>query len=107
MFPTLNSNLTTLSGKVGSLTVRSVSVPLPATFAAGATYNTNLKTIIDADLPSGYKCLGIAGWDSSGAKIVLSQLRYYNNSYSFQAWNASTSAYTDKTAIVLYLAIKS
>lgn len=103
----LNSNLTTLSGIVSSLEMRQVSVPLPATFASGATYNTNLKTIIDADLPTGKKCIGIIGWDSSGASILVSQLRYVNNSYSFHCINTSSSAYTNKSAQVHYLCIKS
>ena len=92
---------------VNSIETRSVSVPLPATFAANSTYNTNLKTIIDADLPSGKKCIGIVGWDSAGGMIVFSQLRYANNAYSFQCVNVSSSAYTNKTASVTYLCINS
>ena len=92
---------------VNSIETRSVSVPLPATFAANSTYNTNLKTIIDADLPTGKKCIGIVGYDSAGGMIVFSQLRYANNSYSFQCVNVSSSAYTNKTASVTYLCINS
>lgn len=105
--PKLNSNLSTLSDKVSGIEVRIVDVPLPSTFASGATYNTNLKTIIDADLPSGKKCIGIVGYDSAGASILLSQIRYVNNSYSFNCINTASYSYSDKTAHVSYLCIKS
>lgn len=92
-------------GASGGIAVRSVTVPLPASFAAGTAYHTNLKTLIDADLPEGKKCIGISGYDSGGGMIVIVQVRYANSAYSFQAANFSQSAYANKSSIVQYLCV--
>ena len=86
--------------------MRSVRIDYPTTFDANATFNTNLKTIIDADLPAGTKCIGIVGYDSGASTIVIVQLRYYNGNYSLQARNTGSSQ-SSKTAIVHYLYINS
>ena len=87
------------------IAVRSVAVPYPATFEPATSYHTNLKTIIDADLPAGKKCVGIAGFDSGGGMIVIVQVRYANSSYSFQAANFASAAYSNKSASIMYLCV--
>ena len=101
------ADVTALNSKISSIGVRSVRIDYPATFDANANFNTNLKTIIDGDLPEGTKCIGIVGYDSGASTIVIVQLRYYNGNYSLQARNIGSSAQSNRTAIVHYLYINS
>ena len=93
--------------KLGTLARRSVTIAYPSSFAADADYSANLYTKINSDLPAGYKFLTIAGWDSGGKKINIYRCKYVNSSSSFGAWNGASAAYTNKSATVYYLCIKS
>lgn len=59
---------------------------------AGGNTNTNLKSLIDADLPSGKTFLGIAGIGSGNIGIVVNNAYYSNSNYSLQLFNAGSIA---------------
>ena len=92
-----------LNDKITSLAMRSVTWTYSAN--AGQRVNTNLKTLIDADMPSGYRCLGIVGSDAGYADCFL-QAKYISSQYALSITNTGSSAATDKTATVYYLCIK-
>lgn len=89
---------------INSITIRSVTHTYSAN--AGSNANTNLKTLIDNDLPSGYSFLAIAGYGSGNANVVVYSARYANNNYSLGLKNVGTSAVSDSTAEIYYLCIK-
>ena len=99
-------DLAALADKIASLQIRSIQVPLPATFAAGATHHTNLKTLIDADMPEGYKYLGLATFYGGASKIALIAARYDDSDWSFVAVNMAASAVGGKKTTIGYLCIK-
>lgn len=100
---TLSGNVTSLSGVVNSITTRSISYQYSAN--AGSNANANLKSLIDADLPSGYTFLAIAGYGSGNANVVVYSARYANNNYSLGLKNVGTTAVTNATADIQYLCI--
>ena len=100
------ADVAALTDKIASMGIRSISVPLPATFAAGATYHTNLKTLIDADMPAGYRCLGVAAFYGGTSKIAVISARYEDTDWSFVAMNAAGSAYTGRSSVIGYLCMK-
>ena len=93
----------TLNSQIGSFSIRSITVPYTA--AASTQYNTNLYTLINADLPSGYTCLGIVGNSTSSQYVYFIGCYYANSAYSFQVKNISTSSVTEN-AIIKYLCAK-
>ena len=99
----LSDDVDDLSDVVGSLSTRTVTHTYSAN--AGANANANLKTIIDADLPSGYTFLAIAGYGSGNANVVVYSARYANNNYSLGLKNVGTSAVSDAEASISYLCI--
>ena len=80
-------------------------VVVPYTTSAGGQYNTNLKTIIDNDMPNGKKCVGIVGFTTNNTDVVPVAIRYSDSAYSFQVRNVGT---TDRnfSATVHYLCVK-
>lgn len=83
--------------------IRSVSW----TYSCGATdtVNTNLKTIIDADMPSGYKFVAIAGYASGAVTCLPYSIRYADSSYSLAIRNVSSSPVSNITAQIRYLCV--
>ena len=71
--------------------------------AANGTYATNLKPLIDADLPTGYRCLGVVGFSTNDQHAFVVALRYVNYAYSCQI--GPSVALTNKSLIVMYLAV--
>lgn len=69
---------------------RSIQVPYECT--ANGQFNTNLKTLIDADIPSGYSCLGVVGYSTNEVNVYMVAFGYYDSAYSLQVKNASSSA---------------
>ena len=63
--------------------------------SANDSYNTNLKTLIDADLPSGHKCIGISGFTTNDINVLPISVRYENSQYSLQMRNISSSSKTE------------
>ena len=81
------------------------SVNYSYTLAANGTDATNLKTLIDADVPTGYKFLSISGFTSNNSNAYIYTARYYNNNYSLALKNTSDSALTGE-AVIYYLCSK-
>lgn len=80
-------------------------VSVPYTTTAGGQYNTNLKTIIDNDIPNGKKCVGIVGFTTNSTDVVPVAIRYTDSAYSFQVRNVGTVA-RNVSATVHYLCVK-
>lgn len=78
------------------------SVTFQYTVAAGGRVNTNLKTLIDADMPTGGVFAGIVGFQSGDANAVISAAFYNNNNYSLCVNNIGSVGITDKTATIYY-----
>ena len=57
------------------------------TVNANSYGSTNLKALIDADLPSDYKCIGISGISSNSYDVVTIQALYKDSSFSLQYRN--------------------
>lgn len=79
------------------------SIQVPYTCEAYAQFNTNLKTLIDADLPSGYTVLGVVGYTTNDVNVHMIACRYYNTAYSLQIKNVGSTAISNNV-VVTYLA---
>ena len=101
----VNNDLTSLNNDLTSLTVRMKNIPYSCN--PGYQFNTNLKNIIDSDMPSGYKCLGIVGFTTSSTNVLPVSVRYDSNKYSLQLRNMNNAETVNETAVVYYLCIKS
>ena len=99
----LQSGLTDADAVLESFSIRELT--LPYTVAANAAYNANLKTKIDATLPTGYKCLGIVGVASNHNSVFPVGFRYSNSDYSLGLKNTSNSS-VSTNAIIVYLCMK-
>lgn len=75
------------------------------TIAANSTYNTNLKTLIDNDIPSGYTFGGLCGYSSNNIQVLTNNFGYYSSNYSLQLINRSTSAIGSTLYRIWYIAI--
>ena len=75
------------------------------TVPANGSTNTNLKTLIDNDMPSGYKFVGIIGYSTNDIYLSLVSARYYSGAYSLQVSNRYGSSRTSKIEIA-YLCAK-
>ena len=89
-----------LFSKLGFI-VRSIQVPY--TCQANGQFNTNLKTLIDDDLPSGYTVLGVVGYTTNDVNVYMVACRYYNTAYSLQIKNIHTASISNNV-VVTYLA---
>lgn len=79
-----------------------ISMTIPKNSSA----NNNLKTLIDADMPSGCTCLGIVGFTTNDQALIPVAVRYVDNAYSLQIRNISTTVdFTNKNISVHYLYI--
>lgn len=87
-----------------SFQVRTVFIQY--TVSNNGNHNANLKKLIDADMPSGYRCLGVAGYTTNDSNVVATSIRYVDSNYSFQIREVAT-AQISQTAQVLYLCAKS
>lgn len=74
------------------------------TIGANSTYNVNLKTLIDNNLPSGYRFCGLCGYASNNVQVLTTNFGYYDSNYSLQLANRSNSAITSTLYRVWYLA---
>lgn len=79
------------------------SIQVPYTCESYAQFNTNLKTLVDADLPSGYTVLGIVGYTTNDVNVHMIACRYYNTAYSLQIKNIGSTAISNNV-VVTYLA---
>lgn len=97
---TLTDGTNTLYPKT-YMTIRGVSMPY--TISAGGQYSANLYTAINNDLPSGWTCIGIAGFSSNEVDVTFVACFYGNSNYSLQLRNVGTSTRTN-SAYIRYLA---
>lgn len=74
--------------------------------SANSTYNTNLKTLIDNNMPSGYHFGGLCGYSSNSVQVITTNFGYYDSAYSLQLANRSNSAIGNTVYRIFYLAIQ-
>lgn len=101
---TVTNAVSTLNDAFKSFQVRTVFIQY--TVSNNGNHNANLKTLIDADMPSGYRCLGVAGYTTNDPNVVATSIRYVDSNYSFQIREFAT-AQISQTAQILYLCAKS
>lgn len=103
----INSNWDKIDAGVSELNSKlefiNRSIQVPYTCEANGQFNTNLKTLIDADLPSGYTVLGIVGFTTNDVNVHMIACRYYNTAYSLQIKNIHTISISNNV-VVTYLA---
>lgn len=95
----VKSALDSLNSKT-SFSIRSVSYVY--SIPAGGNTNTNLKELIDADLPTGKTCLGVVGLASNDVFVVVCNAYYGSSAYSLQIRNIGESTRSN-TARIYYL----
>lgn len=100
---TIGNELQTLNNGLSSFQTRELT--LPYTVAGNASFYTNLKTKIDATLPSGNVCLGVVGFSTNNGSVFPLNVRYVNSDYSLQFKNTSSSS-VSTNAIIQYLCAK-
>lgn len=67
--------------------------------------STNLKTIIDADLPAGKSFLGVCGFNSGSTAVSFYRIMYEDANNSVAVRSVSGSKLSGKTATIHYLCI--
>ena len=75
------------------------SVNYSYSMGANGNANTNLKTLIDADMPSGYECIGICGYATNSIYVQVCNCNYSDSAYSLQLSNRANSTQTGNCAI--------
>lgn len=70
--------------------IRSVSINY--SISGNNQFNTNLYTVINNDLPSGWTCLGIVGIATNSQSVLPAAVFYGNSSWSLQLRNVSSTA---------------
>ena len=107
---TLSTSLSEALGISGdSNLIKSTSPVKPAIYTESLTASvsvagsgeghTNLKTLIDADMPNGSTCLGIVGFTTNNQNVIPVSIRYVDGAYSLQLRNLSSAATTASVAI--------
>lgn len=61
------------------------------TINANSTYNTNLKTLVDNNMPNGYHFGGLCGYASNNVQVLTTNFGYYDSAYSLQLANRGNS----------------
>ena len=72
---------------------------------ANGNAHGNLYSIINNDMPSGYRFLAFAGFNTASVNVFMSNMRYVNSDYSIELRNVSTSAVA-QTSDIFYLCAK-
>lgn len=85
----LNDAIATLNSKIATLTLRNINWNY--TVSAHGEAHTNLKTLIDNDIPAGYKYLGIVGYRTNNANVIVNAVIYLDSGYSLQILNNASS----------------
>lgn len=71
--------------------------------ASNSTRSTNLKTLIDADMPVGATFAGIAGYRNTSANVVFRNIAYANETNSLSIRNLGSTA-ASGTVYIRYIA---
>lgn len=80
------------SGKVSTKCFIKDYITWDYTVAANAAVHTNLKTLIDADMPSGAKFFSINGWTTGSSHVHVQQCYYANADWSLHLRNSSSAS---------------
>lgn len=75
------------------------------TIAANGSYNTNLKTIIDADMPADYNFDTIVGYSTNNANVVAYALYYADTAYTLRLKNLTNAAVSSTNIRIQYKAV--
>ena len=70
-------------------TYQTISASVNYSLAGGGSFNTNLKTAIDAYIPSGYHFFTIAGYATNDARVLITNMFYGDSIYSLYLKNLS------------------
>ena len=100
----IDQQITSLNDSLASFSIRSVTQAYD--IVASGSMHANLKTLIDADLPTGYTCLGVVGFTTNHIGVYLNAVGYRASDYSLQARNATEGQRTGNIQ-VWYLCYKS
>lgn len=73
--------------------------------AASSTYNTNLKTLIDNNMPSGHHFGGLCGFSSNNVQALTTNFGYYDSAYSLQIANRGNTAIGSTLFRIFFIAI--
>lgn len=98
----LQDQVNSLGTQISGLIVRYVTWDY--SISAGISDNRNLKTMIDANMPSGKRFLGVVGFTTNSANVVPTSMRYEDTNYSWQLRNVGTTLQEAK-AYCYYLCI--
>lgn len=97
------TNIAQVNSSLKSFQIRKVKYSY--SIAAYASDHTNLYTLINNDMPSGYKYLAVSGFNTGNAAVTVTNIRYINTDYSLEIRNISSSA-VSSTAEIYYLCLK-
>lgn len=81
--------------KSAGLSPQIVAIQLNYTINANSTYNTNLKTLVDNNMPNGYHFGGLCGYASNNVQVLTTNFGYYDSAYSLQLANRGGSQITN------------
>ena len=101
--PNAIDSMATTTIKNGNSVVRYIDFTY--SINANSSYSRNLKTLIDDDLPSGYRFGGLAGFASNNIQTLTTNFGYYDSQYSLQLANRGGSAISNQIFRVLYIAV--
>lgn len=81
------------------------SLNVPLNIPSNGSANANLKTLIDADMPSGCTCLGVVGFTTNDQALLPVSVRYADSAYALQIRNLYSGTFTNKNIGIIYLYI--
>jgi len=84
---------------------RALNIPYSFPDVGNASWNTNIKTLLDSNCPNGYKVLGISGWTTNSIYTMTVACYYGDSAYSLQLRHLVSNAESG-TFVVYYLCIK-
>lgn len=97
------SAISDLNTGLASFQIRKVNFSY--SIAANSNTHGNLYTTINNDMPSGYRFLAFAGFNTASVNVFMSNMRYVNSDYSIELRNVSSTIVT-QTSDIFYLCAK-
>lgn len=99
----VGAELKSLSNGLASFEIRKVNFSY--SIAANGNTHGNLYTLINNNMPSGYRFLAFAGFNTASVHVFMSNMRYVNSDYSIELRNVSSTTVT-QTSDIFYLCAK-
>lgn len=99
----VGAELTALNNGLTSFEIRKVNFSY--SIAANGNTHGNLYTLINNNMPSGYRFLAFAGFNTASVHVFMSNMRYVNSDYSIELRNVSNTTVT-QTSDIFYLCVK-